>query len=175
MLSADVKLPDLPKAADTSVDGIYIGDPGSSVRVLGAKIKLIESHSDFPHVNVLNKDKTQVLVLVFHPGCVRNSFNEFRVRSVDQAFNEKAFQLKKVVSFKTGKNISLGLSREKVVSILGDGFQEKSKENLIILKYVIDNFNSSPFLKFYNMPIYYGEYQFKNNMLTKFSFGFEYP
>jgi len=83
--------------------------------------------------------------------------------------------LKKVVSFKTGKNISLGLSREKVVSILGDGFQEKSKENLIILKYVIDNFNSSPFLKFYNMPIYYGEYQFKNNMLTKFSFGFEYP
>ena len=175
LLSADAKLPELPKAADTSVDGIYIGDPESSVRVLGSEIKLIESRSDFPHVNVLNKDKTQVLVLIFHPGGVRNSFNEFRVSSVDPAFSEKACHLKKVVSFRTGKNILLGISKEKVVSILGDGFQEKSEGKVNIVKYVIDNFNNSSFLKFYNMPIYYGEYQFRNNKLMKFSFGFEYP
>jgi len=172
---ADAKLPELPIAADISVNGIYNGDPESSTRVLGKKITLIESRIEFPHVNVLNKDKTEVLVLIFHPGDIRNSFNEFRVRPVAPGFNEEAFHLEKVDSFKTGKNISLGLNKGKVVSILGYGFQEKVKGNMKILKYVIDNFESSSFLKYYNMPIYYGEYEFKNNKLMKFSFGFEYP
>jgi len=175
LLRADTNLPEIPKAGDISVNGIYIGDPVSSARVLDTEIKLIESRSDFPYFNVLNKDKTQVLVLVFHPGNIRNSFSEFRVRPVDPGFNEEAFHLKKIDSFRTGKNISLGFSKGRVVSILGEGFQEELKGNVKILKYVINNYENSPFLKYYNMPFYYGEYEFKNNKLMKFSFGFEYP
>lgn len=33
----------------------------------------------------------------------------------------------------------------------------------------------SEFLYRYNMPIYFAQYDFKNNKLQKFIFGFEYP
>jgi hypothetical protein len=175
LLWADTKLFELPKAADISVNDIYIRDPESSTSVLGHNINLIESEVEFPHINVLNRNKIEVLVLIFHYGDFRYSFSEFKVLPVSPDFNEEAFHFKNIESFKTGKNISLGLTKEIVVSILGQGYQENVYGDGEILEYTIDNFKSSPFLKYYNMPSYYGEYFFENNKLVKFYFGFKYP
>ena len=45
----------------------------------------------------------------------------------------------------------------------------------LIIKYLYGDYKNSEFLKFYNMPSYYGEYKFLNGKLIDFQFGFNYP
>ena len=59
---------DAIEMADVSVNDIYIKDPESSTSVLGHNFNLIESEIEFPHINVLNRNKTEVLVLIFYYG-----------------------------------------------------------------------------------------------------------
>ena len=63
-----------------------------------------------------------------------------------------------------------------LVSVLGCAKNETYKENIVPDISVNDiNYEKSRFLEKYNLPIYFAEYTFDQDKLSKIYFGFEYP
>jgi hypothetical protein len=163
----------LPQCANISVNDIYLRDSESAQEVLGGDIKL-STDKDLPYIRMFNKDKSQMLVLTFHPGDIKNSFSEILIKKSDLK-NEDIRPLETVDYYITGKNVRLGLSKNELISILGNNHTSSSEGEILIIRYRIAGIESSEFLRSYNMPVYYGEYRFRDNRLFEFSFGYEYP
>lgn len=164
----------LPRCADISIAGIYFEDHESAERVLGPNIALIDS-LDLPQARYYNRHKSEALTLILHPGAARNEFSEFRVTYAHSLSESATFQETKLSHFTTGKGVKLGLEERTLRQILGNTASRAVEGNIVVLRYRLDNFDSSQFLRHYNMPIYSGEYRFRNGKLFEFSFGFEYP
>ena len=163
---------DVPRCADVSVAGIGLDDPKSVEAVVGTEIVLHDA--DLPYAHYLNRDRTESLELVFHPGSVFHSFNEFRVRKA-QPSDRSANALKPVATFRTGKGIHLGMSKAEVMNTLGPPHHTSRSRGTVLLGYRLEHRTSSTFLRHYNMPTYYGHYRFKGDRLVDYAFGFEYP
>ena len=172
---AQNKLPSVPKCADISINGIFLEDNISIEDILGKDIKLSKPKNDFPQANFLNSDSSQILTLIFHYGNEKNKFSEFRVRKNEEKMKSSYPVLCGVDCFITYKGIKLGISRNDLVRILGDGYKEIKDSDYHVIIYRLKNVEDSQFLKYYNLPSYFGKYVFKNNKLERFSFGFEYP
>ena len=162
-----------PKEADTSLNGVFLSNPESSVKVLGKKIEITDE-DEGPNYSAYNKDKTQTAKFIMHEGDLKNSFNEFSIKYAGKD-KGKTTTLTNIESFKTGKGIKLGITRKELVEILGIKFKTKKEKETLTLRYQIETPNKSKFLQTYNMPTYHGEYKFKNNKLVEFSFGFKMP
>lgn len=165
----------IPLQADISVSGISLVNPESTQRILADYPNPKESGDDFPVLHVCNIDKTEVLTLVFHPGDVRGSFSEFRIKNISKLPIDCIKPYNPISNFVTEKGIHLGIPQEKLINILGPNFTKNKKGNIITIRYKIDDFSRSSFLKKYNLPMYYGDYHFIDGKLVKFEFGFEYP
>ena len=157
---------------DTVVVGIRIEDSESALRVIGSEPLL--NDDALPNASYLSHDKKQMLTLFFHPGASKNEFSEFEVRYA------KKFRNKKILTtniFRTNCGTELGMSEKDITSKIGDCYETKKKTHGgEILKYEITNSrHDEEFLTRYNMPEYYAEYEFKNDSLVRFKFGFEYP
>ena len=158
---------------DTSVFGIILLDKKSSIKQVGIMTTTHESENDLPHLNFCTQDKKQTLTLFFHPGGVANEFAEFQVKNYSATDSAKTLMTN---SFTTGKEVKLGMSKEKVVAIFGKCYNAtNTNNNLELIKYHIDDLNNSKFLERFNYPSYYAEYEFKADKLVRFRFGFEYP
>jgi hypothetical protein len=164
----------IPRKADISISGIYLQNSHSLNRILGNPPEPVEFGDDFPVIEICNSDKTEILSLVFHYGCTKNSISEIRIRPFTMP-SHCMMQLKRVDHFITGKGIRLGMSKKELENILGTGTVKKIKDNQILVEYIIDDNEKSTFLKKYNYYVYYGLYHFQNDSLMKFEFGFEYP
>lgn len=176
LLTADVRAESvIPRQADISVSGIFLNDPESTHKILGNPSEPVESDDDFPILQVCNSNTTEILTLVFHYGDVRDSFSEFRVCNISKTPTNCIMPLKGVDHFVTGKGIRLGISKKELIKILGPGFTETKEGDQITIHYKIDDFETSSFLKEYNLPVYYGSYHLREDKLVKFEFGFEYP
>ena len=156
---------------DKSINGIYLSDHKSTEKALGKG--LLERHNwmwelpgPFIRLDLFNSSKSEIISLIFHPGDVKNSFNEIRVYKSNGSRHEHYEVLKKTTAFVTGKGIKLGIFKNKLIEILGKDFKENIKDNIVILTYnpVPDKY-----------PLYYGEYIFENERLIEYSFGYEYP
>ena len=77
--------------------------------------------------------------------------------------------------FVTGKNIRPGISSGELINILGKAQRTDKIYTKNKVVYEIGDFDKSEFLKYYNMPYYYGEYVFIDDKLVKFKFRFSYP
>ena len=158
---------------DTSVFDIILDDRKSSIKQVGEKFNPIEDNVDMPHENFCSKDKKQTLTLFFHYGGAKNEFSEFQVKKYSTSDSATTLAAN---TFVTNSRIALGISKEKVVSIFGNCFKTIKNEKAIeIIRYHIDDYGNSCFLKRYNYPSYYAEYEFLNDKLIRFRFGFEYP
>jgi hypothetical protein len=157
---------------DTSVFKIHLLDSKSSIRVIGEKYALIEDDVELPHVDFNSSNNQQVLTLYFHYGGVKNEFAEFQVAENTEHLKNKTLNISE---FKTGNKIELGISKTQLIKILGNCFETRKSNDKEILKYKIDDFKNSDFLKSYNYPIYYADYEFAKNRLIRFRFGFQYP
>ncbi|MFZ4414741.1 MAG: hypothetical protein ACOYOV_16775 [Bacteroidales bacterium] len=158
---------------DTSVFGIKLNDSQSKINQVGDQFELRNDNEDLPYEKFCSLDKQQILTLFFHPGGSKNEFSEFQLTYYSK---KDAAAVVKTAVFKTEKGIELGLSMQKLIAVLGYCFKTvKTNKNTEIIKYQIDDFKHSEFLKRYNMPLYYAEYEFKNDKLIRFRFGFEYP
>lgn len=158
---------------DTSVYGIILNDRKGSIKHLGEKFETIEDNLDMPHETFCSQDKSQTLTVFFHYGNYRNAFSEFQVKEFST--NDTATILS-TKSFVTNSGIKLGLTKEKLISILGKCYKNldtKGKTDTII--YRVYDFSNSVFLQRFNMPSYYAEYEFRDERLIRFRFGFEYP
>jgi len=159
--------------ADTSVFGIILLDKNSSLKKVGVMTTPLEHEKDLPHLNFCTQDKKQTLTLYFHPGGVANEFAEFQVKNYSANDSAKTLMTN---SFATGKGIKIGMSKEKIVALFGNCYKATmTKNNLELIEYKIGDFNNSEFLKRFNYPSYYAEYEFKADKLVRFRFGFEYP
>jgi hypothetical protein len=157
----------IPKRADISVNGIFLEDPASTEKVLGKEIPHEEQ------VVYWNKDRTQLLTLLFHGGDTVHAFAEFKVAGAGKG--DSAVKALSFPTFITGKGVHLGLSQRQVTAIFGKGVEEDVGRQHIIRYSIEDTQPKSPFLKHYNLPSYYGEYLFEDGRLVEFSFGFELP
>ena len=174
--AADVRAgTEIPRSADISVLGMFLSDPESTRRVLEDPPEPLETGDDFPTVQICNSNNTELLILVFHYGDVKDSFNEVRIRNISKPPTNCLEPPKQTNHFVTGKGIRLGISKKELTIVFGPGFTENAEGSRIVIRYRIDNFDKSNFLKKYNLPIYYGTYHFEKDKLIKFEFGFEYP
>ncbi len=156
---------------DTSLSGIKIRDPNSTIFVLGPQIKL---GGDSTH-NFYSKKKDQVLRLTIHPGDYFNQVSIFQIRYTGK--NKQTYPKSNLENFKTEKGICLGVSKEYVLSKLGKCYKKSQQGNSEMISYRLESPKDSKtkLLERHNMPIYFAVYYFKNNKLAAFDFGFEYP
>jgi hypothetical protein len=160
------------ETADTAVHGITLSDIASSIAVLGREWNLIEDNADMPHQNYSNAHGSQFLTCFFHYGGGKYQYSEFQVsRSCDgiiaKTLSDEAFV--------TGNGIQLGLSKDSVISIMGSCYITDTFDGHLVLKYVAEDYDHSPFLRRWNYPKYYAWYEFSGDKLIRFRFGFEYP
>jgi len=164
----------LPKCADISINGIYLEDSMSTIKILGRSI--MKPKDDFTGTHYYNKSKSEILSIIYHPGDYWYCFSEFKIFISPKNFKDSITTLHNISHFVTGKGVHLGISRDKLIAILGKNYEVlKNSEGEKIIKYSLTDFDNDSFLKFYNTPSYYGEYIFQRNILIKCAFGFEYP
>jgi hypothetical protein len=157
---------------DTSINQLSLYNRASIESQLGDVHVSLDKEATLPSVTFLNSKKNQYLTLVFHPGDLRNTFSEFEVGTIDNTVNKKPLKVLDMHEFVSENNIKLGMFRNQVIKLKGSNFIKQTNG----IRYVIDDFEKSPFLKKYNMPLYYAQYEFdKKDVLVKFAFGFEYP
>jgi hypothetical protein len=157
---------------DLAVSGLLLFDNTTIESQLGDLMPFVNKNETLPSVHVMNSDRTEYLKLVFHPGSVNNNFAEFEVGLRESAPEKKESLSSRVKTFVTESGISLGSKKDEVIKKKGDDFVADGNK----IKYVIDDFEKSAFLKKYNMPVYFAEYEFDmTDTLIRFRFGFEYP
>lgn len=140
-------------------------------------IATIDRIRESPVVLFTNQSKTEYLIAYQYEGGIKNAFDCFEIGYLKNEQN-----LNKVNNYKTSEenfitetSIGLGTSLEKLKSIKGTNYEETEKENIIILTYRKADFETSSFLKRYNMPSYFMEFTLKENKIEKIKFGFDYP
>lgn len=140
-------------------------------------IKTIDRIRESPVVIFSNKSNTEYLITYQYEGSTQNSFDCFEVGYFDDDKDLiKTYRLNtEELSFKSESNISLGMTLEQLQSIKGSNYDKIEKGNLNILTYRNTNFETSSFLKRYNMPSYFMEFTLKENKIQKMKFGFDYP
>lgn len=123
-----------------------------------------------------NKSNTQYLILGINYGEKKNQFKEAEITNdlnFEQYFIQNDsldFYTLDTEIFKTDSSIQLGMNKQDIINIKGLNFREIEDGISYILEYP-----NSKILKEYNMPIYYARFYFKENVLVKYSFGFETP
>ena len=161
---------------DTTINGqLFLCNPSSIKTHFGNIMPLLDKNTDLPDVYILNNTEQQYLRMIFHPGNVINSISEFEIGLVSDLSLKVKKNSSSFESFDTEQQITLGMTKEELLKIKGINYSERIKNDVLSITYVIDNYNKSPFLKKYNMPIYVAEYWFKDDKLIKYHFGFLYP
>ncbi|WP_217604408.1 hypothetical protein [Chitinophaga sp. GbtcB8] len=159
---------------DTAVNKININDYESTELVLGKNSwsKQFEQAGSLPRIEVVNKTGTQILRLFFHYGGSKNSVDEFEIINIDSAYKipKQAIHLKDG-QFITSNKICLGISKEDLVKKLGNSYKSSISGEVERLVYTADS--KSDFVRRYNQHGYYIRCVFKDDVLIKYSFGFE--
>lgn len=167
----------IPFVIEKSVCNIFLQDETTTTKVLGNDIwdNHFEANNMLPRIECINKNGTEGLRLFFFYGGIKNAVAGFEVFSINKGYkkNVKAITLN-ITQFKSGNNIILGMSKQKVVNIIGKDFTSTKGKNKEEIKYYTDNPNSRV-LKKYGGVAYFISCRFINNKLVQYNFGFEYP
>ena len=161
---------------DTSInEKLFLNDPTSTVSVFGNIMPLLNHDATFPDVYFLCSSGEEYLRMIILPGSTINSVSQFEVGYSSSLSNIKSKKPTNLLSFVTENKIRLGMTKDEIVNIKGDKYIEIKEDKTLIIRYVLNDFNNSRFLKRYNMPVYIAEYWIQENKLTRYRFGFEYP
>ena len=154
---------------DISVNDIKLSD--TTAVVLGysdLKYNVIEGKEALPYAIFTNENKTEILKLYLFYGTKRNEFYQAEISPYDKKTISNPTKYK---NFSTESGIKLGISKKNLIKIKGNNFVETNH----VLRYEISDYEKSHFLEKYNLPIYFAEYTFDQDKLSKIYFGFEYP
>ena len=155
--------------SDISVNDIKLSD--TTAVVLGysdLKYNVIEGKEALPYAIFTNENKTEILKLYLFYGTKRNEFYQAEISPYDKRTISNPTKYK---NFSTESGIKLGISKKDLIKIKGNNFTETNH----VLRYEISEYEKSHFLEKYNLPIYFAEYTFDQDKLSKIYFGFEYP
>lgn len=133
---------------------------------------LLQSEGVFKVATFSNSSSTEYLKMWQFPGSFKYSFSFFEVGKLTPK-NQSNNNLKKLPfkSFVTESEIHLGITKEELISVKGRKFHIVNEGETETLIYLLND-QASSFLKRYNMPSYTAKYNFSNNRLINFSFGF---
>ena len=154
---------------DISVNDIKLSD--TTTVVLGysdLKYNVIEDKEELPYVIFTNENKTEILKLYLFYGTKKNEFYQAEISPYDKKIVPNPT---KYANFSTESGIKLGISKKDLIKIKGNNFVETNH----VLRYEISEYEKSHFLEKYNLPIYFAEYTFDQDKLSKIYFGFKYP
>lgn len=167
----------LPFQPDSSINSlVFLHNPVSMEQTLGQVFSNRNKDADLPDVYVYGKDGNQYLRLVFFSGDEANNVNQFEVGYIKDLSDSIIKYPCTLNSFITESKIRLGITKQELINIKGQIFEEKEEsKGRLIIRYVVDTFKTSGFLKRYNMPLYFADYLIENGKVTKYKFGFEYP
>ena len=170
-----LELPDSLKPKfkpDTLVGQISLNNPDNTSEYLGENVMKNLTSNGLLSSSVTSIDGKQRFTFYFHPGNTTKEFSEFKVNyNENKTRNDKATDDKEFV---TENGIKLGMTSGEIRSLKGEP-KIITKNETTVFQYKIDDYQNSKFLKNYNMPIYYADYEFNNGYLIEFKFGFEYP
>ena len=157
---------------DTTVGEIRLLNSINIDKYLGEDVmyRLVDKPSY--NCSVYSLDKKQRLTVYFHPGGMEKEFSEFKVDYVKNPSKNNFVTTDK--EFITESKVKLGITTGDLKAIKGEP-DSISKNETIKFYYRIDDYENSDFLKKYNYPSYYSEYEFENGYLIEYRFGFEYP
>jgi hypothetical protein len=160
---------------DTAVNVIKLGDYASTEKLLGAKVweKHFEADGMLPRIEIVNRDKTQVLRLLFDYGGSRNSVDQFELLAIDKSYKLPGKVVRMDVGgFVTSRKIALGMRKDSVIRAIGKDYKMDSKKGGIeVISFEMNE--STAFVKRHNEYKYYIKCSFRNGVLIKYSFGFE--
>ena len=157
---------------DTSLLNINLRDIASAEIILNGSDKL--DKNEYYHFYSILDNET--LSLKQHPGDGKYQISIFKVEKSDKAYY--GYRNLNIKNFETGKGIKLGMTKNKIIEILGNCFETiDSTKTYTELYYEIQtpNDTKTKYLERQNMPTYFASYKFCYNKLVKFEFGFEYP
>lgn len=172
---ATTALADVPREVDLSISGIALNNVQHAKAPWGNTPALDDPEGDRPTAYYCNADNTERLGLVYYEGDTAYIIGEFKLEQVNTPYVDCSPSPQPIAHFISGKGISLGMSREQVVGLLGHPHHQHPQLDEIVLIYRIDNKSESDFLQHHSAPAYFGQYHFKQEKLVKFGFGFEFP
>jgi hypothetical protein len=156
---------------DTSLSDIKLRDAESAINAL--KVKRLNGDTTY---NFYSQNKSQLLSVTVHPG---DNYSQVSIFQIKYADNSKIKAAPTTLdSLVTEKNIRLGITKNEVVSKLGNCYTTNdSTKHSVTINYRLESPQDSrtQLLERQNMPIYYATYKFKKDKLIEFEFGFEYP
>lgn len=157
---------------DISILNISLLDTTNITSVFGDSLMLSLEGKIIKKTSFLNQEQNEVIEIVFYPGSYLNEFSKFRVFKPKNDVNKPKVDIQ---SFDTESGVKLGIDKKTLISLKGKPTSVKPFRSSEIYEYIIDNYDTSPFLKKYNMPLYRAKYYFENSKLVQFEFGFDYP
>ncbi|HEY4108074.1 hypothetical protein [Puia sp.] len=162
---------------DTAVNNIKLADRASTEKVLGTHAwdKHFEAGGMLPRIEIVNRDKTQVLRLLFDYGGSKNSVDGFQLLTVDKTYKLPAKTMTlDVTGFVTSAKITLGMPRAGVLKAFGNKLRVVSNKGGIE-EMLLEMDESTAFVKRHNEYKYFARCSFKNSVLVKYTVGFESP
>jgi len=141
------------------------------------EIITIDKIRETPVAVFTNNLETEYLIAYHYEGSPKNSFDCIEIGYIKNDIILSKINMYKTseVKFLTENQIQLNMSFNELVNLKGNNFTKKESKDSMILTYRDDNFDSSPFLKRYNMPSYFYEFTLIDEKVVKFKFGFDYP
>jgi hypothetical protein len=159
---------------DSSIIGICLHSDSLVSSVLGDNYKMsLDANADIPNLIVINRKTNQLITFYKHPGGVIGEFAEFEVTGFEDYGIQESIEINDM-EFQTESGIKLNMTIGALKSIKGEPDTTLINKTTT-LSYRLDDIDKSSFLKRYNMPIYYADYEFKDGYLIRFKFGFDYP
>lgn len=154
---------------DISVNDIKLSDTTAVVSGYSdLKYNIIEDKEVLPYAIFTNENKTEILKLYLFYGTKINEFYQVEISPYDKKTIPNPTKYK---NFSMESGIKLGISKKYLIKIKGNSFVETNH----VLRYEISDYEKSHFLGKYNLPIYFAEYTFDQDKLSKIYFGFKYP
>lgn len=157
---------------DTTLAGIVLRDAGSAIAITGTD----NQPDSLGRYYFYSRKEAELLTLTQFDGDGANAISLFQVGYSGKAslgYKELPFD-----QFKTEKGISLGMSKKEVIRLLGPCYEtvdSTTANSEIYYRIEQPGDSRTKFLERTNMPVYYARYEFRNEKLFYFEFGFEYP
>lgn len=149
---------------DTTINNIRLNDCDTIIKLFGDKYKLSDNMPEFPNIQIINSNQSQLLTMYMMYGSSKCDFSQFQIEYAPNSREKllKSFKLD-LINFISGKGIHLGMSVSQLKLKLGEPSETKQAKRQTILSY--QEYNG----------LYFADYYFKKDRLIKFRYGYEYP
>jgi hypothetical protein len=168
--------PGPPVMADTGLCGVVLNEASSAEEVLGTATDRGLHESEYfplPHANYRCNDTSAYATFGLHYGAGTDEYAEMQL-SVTRP--DTLYGTLSTRNCKSSSGIFLGMKEEQVLALFGNkGLSGAAKNRNRLLRYRMDGVDHSGFLARYGYPSYYMTFEFGQEGLVEYRFGFEYP